>query len=62
MAIFIVAAVWLLYMHYLQGRFQKIGTELDETVALDILTTYGVTHKANFYLWVISGCGSMTTV
>ena len=41
MAIFIVAAVWLLYMHYLQGRFQKIGTELDETVALDILTTYG---------------------
>ena len=28
-------------MHYLQGRFQKIGTELDETVALDILTTYG---------------------
>lgn len=41
MAIFIVAAVWLLYMHYLQGRFQKIGTELDETVTLDILTTYG---------------------
>lgn len=28
-------------MRYLQGKSQKIGTELDETVALDILTTYG---------------------
>ena len=39
--IFIVAAIWMLYLHYLQGKKQVIGTELDEAVALDILTTYG---------------------
>lgn len=39
--IFIVAAVWMLYLKYLQGKKRLIGTELDERVALDILTTYG---------------------
>ncbi|HCN74785.1 bifunctional lysylphosphatidylglycerol flippase/synthetase MprF [Pseudolactococcus plantarum] len=39
--IFIVAAIWMLYLHYLQGKKQVIGIELDEAVALDILTTYG---------------------
>ena len=39
--IFIVAAVWFLYLHYLQGKRLKIGTELDEAKALKILSTYG---------------------
>ena len=39
--IFIVAAVWFLYLHYLQGKRLKIGTELDEAKALAILSTYG---------------------
>ncbi|MDN6770767.1 MAG: bifunctional lysylphosphatidylglycerol flippase/synthetase MprF, partial [Lactococcus sp.] len=39
--IFIVAAVWFLYLRYLQGKRLKIGTELDEAKALDILSTYG---------------------
>lgn len=39
--IFIVAAVWFLYLHYLQGKRLKIGTELDEAKALTILSTYG---------------------
>lgn len=40
-AIFIVAAVWLLYLHYLQGKAIKLGTELDVTTARELLTAYG---------------------
>lgn len=40
-AIFIVAAVWLLYLRYLQGKQLKVGTVLDEGAALNLLSTYG---------------------
>ncbi|MDR1605481.1 MAG: bifunctional lysylphosphatidylglycerol flippase/synthetase MprF [Streptococcaceae bacterium] len=40
-AILIVMAIWLFYLRYLQGHRLEVGTVLDETLAQEVLTTYG---------------------
>lgn len=41
LAIFAVAFIMILFVHYLQGKKAQVGQELDEAVATTILETYG---------------------
>jgi phosphatidylglycerol lysyltransferase len=61
-AIFIVAAVWLLYLRYLQGKHLKVGTGPDETAALTLLSTYGGNTQSQLIfmgdkrMWLYEDC------